>query len=122
MYFSIDKNGFCDPTIHGPPADDDIALSDEAYRQLLDEQSSGRAIEVVGGEVVSAERSASQADARLTIDSRLAAIDAVSARALRAIAVAQMDGGDADPQDAQRLSDLEAEALRLRDQRRLLSD
>lgn len=59
---------------------------------------------------------------RAEIEAELTAIDAASARPLRAILAATADGGTADPTDVARLAELEAQAVALRSELAALAE
>lgn len=59
---------------------------------------------------------------RAEIEVELTAIDAASARPLRAILTATTNGGTADPADAARLAELEAKAVALRSELATLAE
>lgn len=54
-YYSHSKKGFFDTEIHDQIPEDGILLTDEEYQTIIDEQSTGRTINVKNGKVVTEE-------------------------------------------------------------------
>ncbi len=122
MYYSRGLRGFFDPSIHHLPADA-LEISSQDHCNLLAGQSASKRIipDVDGRPTLSdapePTEAALAAQRRAAITVELTAIDAASARPLRAILYAQAHGLTPGPADVARIAELEAQAVALRAQR-----
>lgn len=120
MYYSPSTHGFYDSSIHASaiPADA-VAITAAEHAALLQAQAQGMVIQTgEDGRPEAVERVltlAEQTAARIAeIKAALAALDASSARPLRAILAAQQAGVSLDQDDVDMLASLEAQAQALR--------
>jgi hypothetical protein len=121
LSYSPSTRGFYQEGFHAPtsiPADV-VEITAEEYAALLQAQAQGLVIQPgEGGRPEAVERVLTLAEetaARIAqIQAELTAIDAASARPLRAVLAAQNAGVTPDQDDVDRLASLEAQALDLR--------
>lgn len=118
QYYSASTGGFYDSPSDAPF--DAVEITDAEHAALLAGQSATKCIAPDStGRPILADRPAPTAEqlaaARIAeIKAELTAIDAASARPLRAVLAATTSGGTADPADVARIAELEAQAVTLR--------
>lgn len=120
IFYARSTGGFYDPEVHGSIPADAVEITADEHAALMLAQSAGKVIVPgVDGRPIAAEPApATEAELgtlrRAAIAAELTAIDAASARPLRAIIATQAAGGEAAPADVAKIAELEAQAVLLR--------
>lgn len=120
LHYSPSTHGFYDDSIHAEVPVDAVEVTAEEHAALLEAQSLGKIIMPdADGRPVAVDPPAPTAEElavirAAAIRSELTAIDAASARPLRAILAAQAAGQTPAQADTDRLAELEAQAVALR--------